>query len=129
MPYSLDELVRVWSLDRLLAVRICRVIRRFERESGIRLEVISGYRTAEEQQSLTRAGRPTAPPGKSTHTTCPATGVDVKPWTFPTREIKILLGRIGMEEGLRWGGGSAPDSSGIIPQDWNHFDLGPRGTG
>lgn len=87
--------------------------------------MISGYRTPEQQEELIREGRPAAPVELSTHTTCPATGADVRVATFPTDAIKATWGRIATEHGLRWGGGSPRDDRGI-PSDWNHVDLGPR---
>jgi len=90
------------------------------------LTVISGYRTPEEQNALRADGRPAANNDRSTHLSCPATGADL--WIVGaevTRELKAIFGSAAQAAGLRWGGGSAPDSDGI-PSDWNHVDLGPR---
>lgn len=114
-----------WLLSPSLASKLFLVARQFERETGRVVYMISGYRTEKRQQELKDEGRPTAPPGCSTHTTCPATGADV--WCGPgvTRPMKATFGRIVSDNGLRWGGGSPPDEGGI-PRDWNHVDLGPR---
>lgn len=96
---------------------------------AMEVELISGYRTRAEQDALRQAGRPAAPDRLSTHRTCPATGADlrlVRP-PFPTTDTKAALGVGVTAVGLRWGGGSPTDESGI-PHDWNHVDLGPRGT-
>jgi len=87
--------------------------------------VLSGFRTVKEQNELIRRGRPAANPLVSTHTTCPATGVDFRINGFVTRLMKARFGRIVVLNGLRWGGGSPNDDVGI-PSDWNHADLGPR---
>lgn len=89
------------------------------------LRIISGYRTAEEQDDLRASGRPAAPDEASTHRSCPATGADLDlPFTADPY-AKLELGRLSQLVGLRWGGGSRLDSKGI-PVDWNHVDLGPR---
>lgn len=90
------------------------------------LQIISGYRTAEEQQRLREEGRPAARDDQSTHRTCLATGADIwPPDVTATDPIKAYLGFTAVQVGLRWGGGS-PKSQVGIPSDWNHFDLGPR---
>jgi len=70
-------------------------------------------------------GRPTAPVALSTHTTCPATGADIRLGFAPTRVQQAIWGRIATMNGLRWGGGGEVDDGGI-PLDWQHVDLGPR---
>jgi len=102
------------------------------------ITIFSGHRTEEEQDKLRAEGRPTADNDKSTHVECPATGADIR-FTLGGANINILdveqnaswvqLGGIANLLGLRWGGGSPMDSTGIIPTDRNHFDLGPRKTG
>lgn len=87
--------------------------------------IISGYRTALEQLSLGRSGRPTAPDSRSTHRSCPATGVDISLGPLPSKEKKQLWGALVQLNGLRWGGGSELDADGI-PSDWQHVDRGPR---
>lgn len=89
------------------------------------ISIISGYRTREEQLELDEEGRPTAPDELSTHRSCPATGVDLRPDVEPTDAVKATFGRAATRAGLRWGGGSRADARGI-PFDWNHVDLGPR---
>lgn len=119
-----DQLIQAWQITPELAQKVCRVQNRFEAETGRPLEVISGYRSAQEQRQLEREGRPAAPVELSNHTICPARAVDVRIEGFPARSLKIVLGRIATEEGLRWGGGSPIEDG--IPLDWNHLDLGPR---
>jgi len=105
--------------------RVVLAADRFHSETGRTVTIISGWRSAEKQRELARQGRPAAPVESSTHTSCPATGVDVQIGLAPTRVLKATWGRIVTEVGLRWGGGSAVDSGGI-PSDWNHVDAGPR---
>jgi len=97
----------------------------FELETGRPVEIISGWRSAREQASLARSGRPTAPDELSTHRSCPATGVDISLGFGPTRVMKAIWGRIAVMNGLRWGGGGHVDDGGI-PFDWPHVDIGPR---
>ena len=94
-------------------------------ETALPVDVISGFRTRAEQDRLRREGRPTAPDDRSTHRSCPATGVDVALGFLPTRVQKSIWGRIAVMNGLRWGGGGAVDEGGI-PIDWQHVDAGPR---
>lgn len=114
-----------WLLDPVLAGRLARTLNQVEQETGVSWRIISGYRTLEEQEQLRRRGRPTAPPGCSTHTVCPARGADVQVNGFPARQYKITFGRLATEAQLRWGGGSPVDPDTGIPSDWNHVDLGP----
>ena len=106
-------------------------LRTILRVSGTTLKIISGFRTIQEQLRLAQEGRPAAPPSLSTHTSCPATGVDLRieghmnPFgNAQDLEIWSIVGRMAEQFGMRWGGGS-PIRSGI-PSDFNHFDLGPR---
>lgn len=94
-------------------------------ETGVRVEIISGYRTEAEQTALGQAGRPAARDDLSTHRSCPATGADISLGFAPTRVQKATWGRIVVMEGLRWGGGGPVDDGGI-PIDWGHVDRGPR---
>jgi len=87
--------------------------------------IVSGYRNRAQQADLKRRGRPTAPFDVSTHTSCPATGVDISLGPFPTRVQKAIWGRLVVMYGLRWGGGGPVDLGGI-PEDWQHVDAGPR---
>ncbi len=87
--------------------------------------IVSGWRSAGEQLALERAGRPTATEERSTHRSCPATGVDISLGAFPSLDQKRFWGQMVESNGLRWGGGSPVDSDGI-PSDWQHVDRGPR---
>lgn len=115
------EISTRWKLDD----RVARALVRMASRLPFGFRIISGHRTREEQLELARQGRPAAPDHLSTHRSCPATGVDIWPDVEPTRPVKATLGAAAMEQGLRWGGGSPVDDTGI-PSDWNHFDLGPR---
>lgn len=91
------------------------------------LQMISGYRTREEQEQLEREGRPAALDHLSTHRSCPATGADVwTPTVTPVPAVKAAIGDAAQRAGMRWGGGSRPDPDTGIPSDWNHVDLGRR---
>jgi len=115
-------LAREWGLSDLLAQRLLTGASRLE----FPISIISGLRSAEQQDSLREAGRPTAPNDLSTHLACPATGADVWPQIGITNVVKARLGAEMVFAGLRWGGGSAIDPELPIPTDWEHFDLGPR---
>ena len=93
---------------------------------GREVEIISGYRTRSEQERLGRRGRPTATDDRSTHRSCPATGVDISLGLGPSEFMKVTWGRIALVNGLRWGGGGATDPETLIPLDWQHVDRGPR---
>lgn len=97
------------------------------------IKMISGFRSRESQEALDRAGRPTAPFDRSTHTSCPATGADLRleglmnpKSNAQAREAWFILGQLAQGIGLRWGGGSSIDLESGLPVDFNHFDLGPR---
>ena len=115
------ELVQRWSISEELARRVVEGARIF----GGPVSIISGHRSEAYQDVLRREGRPTADPGVSTHTECPATGVDLWPQMAITNHVKYELSTSMVIARLRWGGNSKPDKDGI-PSDWNHFDLGPR---
>jgi hypothetical protein len=117
-----------WLIHYDLARMLRGVAEQWERETGRDFWLISGYRSAAEQAQLAEEGRPTAPDDRSTHRTCPATGVDVWIGPLPTNAMKATLGRIVGDHGLRWGGGSRVDAETGIPLDWNHLDMGPRQT-
>lgn len=89
--------------------------------------IISGFRSEAEQNELRRRGRPAAAPDRSTHTTCPATGADI--WLGPNPPAGLIMEwwRIVGLNGLRLGGGS-PLNRDLVPSDWAHVDLGPRGS-
>lgn len=115
-------LALIWGVSDKLASRVSKMAEGLE--FGIR--VISGLRSEREQNALRRSGRPAADNDKSTHLACPATGVDLMPNIAVTNVVKARMGAEGVFAGLRWGGGSPIDPETGIPQDWNHFDLGPR---
>ena len=118
-----------WGIALALSEALQRAAQRVEAAGLGALLMISGLRTEEDQELLKREGRPTAPPGRSTHTSCPATGADV--WntnvdqSSETDGIKLAIVLALEAEGLRVGGGSPIQANGL-PQDWNHVDLGPR---
>lgn len=120
------RLAHDWKLDARFAEKIVRFMEQFSFQTSFGIEVISGYRTREEQEQLRREGRPVAPDNLSTHRSCPATGADFRiSMLGVTRDVKIEFGHIAHLSGLRWGGGSKLDDQGM-PIDWNHLDLGPR---
>lgn len=123
------QLAQGWTITPQLALLVAQLEQLVRQEIGRDLEVISGYRTVEEQIALARAGRPAADPDLSNHTRCPATAVDVRIGALPTNAQKARLGALAQGLGLRWGGGSPVDPQTGIPSDWNHFDLGPRHAG
>jgi len=112
---SLDTMHRVW-----LAAQD------FMEETGRPVSIISGWRSREQQRRLSRQGRLTASDDRSTHRSCPATGVDISLGPLPSNFIKATWGRYTLIYGLRWGGGGAVDSQSGIPNDWQHVDTGPR---
>jgi len=118
-------MARRWAVDEGTMSRVVLSAGEFLAETGREVQIISGYRTAAEQRSLARTGRPAAPDSLSTHRSCPATGVDVSLGFLATRVMKAIWGRIVTLNGLRWGGGGEVDSGGI-PVDWGHVDRGPR---
>lgn len=123
---NVQQVVQRWGVSCELATRLAQMERVFQNDTGHLLEVFSGFRTCEDQERLRREGRPAAPCDRSTHTTCPATGADVRPQgVFPSDQVKQQFGAAATLAGLRWGGGSPTDDRGI-PTDWNHVDLGPR---
>lgn len=119
------EISSRWLVDIRTAERVVRAATAFRVQTGRDVWIISGHRTERRQRELTAAGRPTASPELSTHLSCPATGVDVSLGPMPTRAMIAIWGRLAVESGLRWGGGSAVGADGI-PSDWPHVDLGPR---
>lgn len=90
------------------------------------VQMVSGYRTPEHQQSLPDG----APVAVSTHTSCPATGADLQVIGFTKSDapdqVRRAFGAIVQMVGMRWGGGSSTDPRTGFPTDWNHVDLGPR---
>ena len=123
-PCALAERWRV-ALDTM--ERVWLSAQDFEVETGgIRVAIVSGWRSKEEQRRLGRSGRPAAPDALSTHRSCPATGVDVNLGLLPSEFVKATWGRITLINGLRWGGGGPVDEKNGIPLDWQHIDRGPR---
>jgi len=112
----------MWLIVPELAQRIVRMASILP----FKLILFSGYRTEEHQDELRRKGRPAAPRGVSTHTSCPATGADLKPAITATNVVKATFGAAVHASGLRWGGGSPINPDTGIPSDWKHVDLGPR---
>ena len=121
-PDRACELVQYWGITTELAQRLELLASQLE----FPLSVISGARSSAQQNALRRQGEPAADNDKSTHLSCPATGVDVWPGVTVTRYVKARLGAEARRVGLRWGGNSPVDRQTGIPSDWNHLDLGPR---
>ena len=104
-----------------------RMLQNMQANFPTTLSITSGKRTADEQDALRDAGRPTAPNNLSTHLDCPwATGADLSAGVAADPAVKIALGLAASLAGLRWGGGSPVDPETGIPSDWNHVDMGPR---
>lgn len=125
-----ERLAVRFQIDPVLATRALVMEAHFREltRGAAGLRAISGYRTAERQAELERAGRPTAPDDRSTHRSCPATGLDLDiVGLHPDDALKLNFGQAAQLAGLRWGGGSPLSSKGI-PSDWNHVDLGPRSS-
>ena len=110
-----------WRLERDLALGVVFMGNLFPFD----LQIISGYRSPEQQQELIDDGVG-APLHLSNHVTCPSRAADLWPLVHPANQIKIEFGRVAQLAGLRWGGGSPADPTTGIPSDWNHVDLGPR---
>ena len=117
---------RRWTVQTDVVRRVMRAATQFEMETGRPVRILSGHRSIEKQLQLKRAGRPAADPSVSTHTSCPATGIDIDMGFGVTNVMKVIWGRIIVFEGLRWGGGSPIDPQTGTPSDWNHVDAGPR---
>jgi len=113
-----------WAIAPELADKLALVMADWEEYARSEMEIISGFRTDREQEELRRKGRPTAPVGLSTHTQCPATGVDIRLAGMPTTLMKARLFDIATMRGLRVGGGSCIERDTLLPSDWNHLDLG-----
>ena len=122
------DLADTWKVDPAVMQRVWDSAADYERQTGgLRVSIISGWRSREQQKRLSRQGRPTAPDEVSTHRSCPATGVDISLGSFLTSEFeKVTWGRIVLAHGLRWGGGGPVDPKNLIPLDWRHVDRGPR---
>ena len=126
LPPDSFALACCWNLSGDMVGRLVQSADEFWEETRIDTYIISGYRTAQEQATLARRGRPAAADELSTHRSSPATGADVS-WSRPLiRDQKYTWMRILGRNGLRGGGGSPLDESGSFPTDFNHVDLGPR---
>ena len=128
-PQMLHYLQEVWGLSLELACRFL-AFRQWLHRMGppMTVLIISGRRTAEDQAELKRRGRPAADPHLSTHVPRPgevgSTGLDIDIW--PDHDSAWVWVSLAAEAtGLRHGGGSAIDESGL-PSDKNHLDLGPK---
>lgn len=114
-----------WGVERILMNRLHMMAKLLP----FKLLLVSGFRTRSEQDALSKAGD-AAPFDRSTHTTCPATGMDLQVvgWSKKNAppEIRRVFGTAAQAVGLRWGGGSRADERTGLPVDWNHVDLGPR---
>jgi len=121
------DLAETWGVDADVMRRVWLSAVDWERQTGSlrRVQIISGFRTAQEQERLRRQGRPTASDSRSTHRSCPATGVDVNLGFAPSRLEIVLWGNVVLVNGLRWGGGGKVNEVGV-PLDWQHVDRGPR---
>jgi len=114
-----------WVVMPSVMARLHRSAKEFEEETGRAVWIVSGYRTKTEQDALRARGRPTATENRSTHRSCPSTGVDITLGFGPTTEMKHIWARILFMNGLRMGGGSPLDDD-LLPTDWQHVDEGPR---
>ncbi len=115
-----------WGITLEAAERYESAAPEIHNETGRTVRIISGFRSDAKQLQLLREGKTNLGPDRSTHTVCPAGAIDVLIGAAPTNVQKALLGRVMVFNGFRWGGGSPVDPATGIPQDWNHFDLGPR---
>jgi len=119
------QIARRWGVSLDTIQRAQMAAASFFVETGRTVWIISGFRSVAEQNRLRRQGRPTADNDRSTHLSCPATGVDISLGARPSNFLKATWGRLTLVHGLRWGGGGAVSESGI-PLDWQHVDVGPR---
>lgn len=123
--FSPCEIATRWGVDLRVMSALHTAAVEFEQETGRQVRIHSGYRTKAEQDALRARGRPAADDSKSTHRSCPATGVDITLGIWPNVTLKAIWARILRMNGLRMGGGSplGPDH---LPTDWQHVDAGPR---
>ena len=122
------ELAHRWGVSVDVVERVRLAAQDFLTETGRQVWIVSGFRTVAEQNRLRRQGRPTADNDRSTHLSCPATGVAISLGARPSNFLKATWGRFTLIHGLRWGGGGAVDPDSFIPLDWQHVDVGPRRT-
>lgn len=109
-------------------IRVILAAQDYKRNTGRDVFIISGWRSAEEQAALKRAGRPTAPDELSNHRSCLSTAVDVDLGFLVPNGNQLAWGVAAVHRGLRWGGGSPVDPKTSIPSDWAHVDVGPRSS-
>ena len=121
------ELAEAWGVVPRIMEKVVQAADIYLMQTKSPVWIISGYRTKSEQDRLGVMGRPTAPDARSTHRTCPATGLDISLGSVVDRENKQYWGALVQLMGLRWGGGSTVDDHGI-PSDWQHIDAGPRAS-
>lgn len=114
-----------WGVAEDTMKRVALAAADYNQETGGQVLIVSGARTPAQQNALRRAGRPVAANDRSTHLSCPATGVDINLGLGASRFQIATWGRITVVNGLRWGGGGRVDEGGI-PLDWQHVDTGPR---
>ena len=119
------ELAEAWGVRPDIMQKAIRAADIYLMQTRSPVWIISGYRSWAEQQRLGKTGRPAAADEKSTHRTCPATGMDISLGSWVDRDKKVYWGQVVELVGLRWGGGSKVDEHGI-PSDWQHIDAGPR---
>jgi len=125
------DLAARWGVSETTMRRVAQAADIYSQRTGRFVKIVSGARTEAEQNKLRRSGRPAADNDKSTHLSCPATGIDVSLGFAPSRFEIVSWGEIAMTQGLRWGGGGpvtepAPGFPAGIPVDWQHVDRGPR---
>jgi len=125
------ELATRWGVSETTMRRVVSAADRYAERTGKPVEIVSGFRTDAQQDALRRSGRPAARNDRSTHLSCPATGVDVRLGFAPSNFEIVTWGEIAMTQGLRWGGGGkvtkpVPGFPAGIPVDWQHVDRGPR---
>jgi len=102
------EIATRWGVDLGVMSALHRSSVQFEAETGREVRIHSGFRTRAEQDALRARGRPAADDSKSTHRTCPATGVDVTLGFVPNVTLKFIWQRVLFMNGLRMGGGESP---------------------
>lgn len=113
-----------WKIDPTLALKLFQVAAALP----FPISIISGYRTeASQRELLARPDTTAAPVHLSTHTSCPATGADVRvDLPTVTDAHKRAFGAAAERVGLRWGGGARRENGIPAGSEWAHVDLGPR---
>jgi hypothetical protein len=115
-----------WTLE----VELARKLICAARDLPFRIQIISGFRTREQQEALIREeGSLAAPVNLSTHCACPAQGADIHIVGVDPRANGGYAMALAMVHAIRCGlrvGGGGPVDEQNRPVDWNHWDLGPR---